>query len=180
MKMSPVTFQKHFAMGTCLGLLLVSGCGKSDKHSASAPSASLAAGDAHNHPTAGPHHGDLIELGNEEYHAELVHDQASGAVTIYLLDSGAKNAVPIGVSSLLVNVSHNGRAEQFTLQAVPAAEDPAGKCSRFVSTDTELAEQLDHEEFEAQLVAMIDQKQYRGAIRHDHEEHGEQHHQHDH
>lgn len=27
----------------------------------------------HSHPTHGPHGGDLIELGNEEYHAELVH-----------------------------------------------------------------------------------------------------------
>ncbi len=27
----------------------------------------------HAHPTHGPHGGDLIELGNEEYHAELVH-----------------------------------------------------------------------------------------------------------
>ena len=29
--------------------------------------------DGHAHPTHGPHGGDLIELGNEEYHAELVH-----------------------------------------------------------------------------------------------------------
>mgnify|MGYP006188166609 CR=1 FL=1 len=27
----------------------------------------------HAHPSHGPHGGDLIELGNEEYHAELVH-----------------------------------------------------------------------------------------------------------
>ena len=27
----------------------------------------------HAHPTEGPHGGDLIELGNEEYHAELIH-----------------------------------------------------------------------------------------------------------
>jgi len=27
----------------------------------------------HAHPSHGPHSGDLIELGNEEYHAELVH-----------------------------------------------------------------------------------------------------------
>ena len=27
----------------------------------------------HEHPSEGPHGGDLIELGNEEYHAELIH-----------------------------------------------------------------------------------------------------------
>jgi len=30
----------------------------------------------HAHPDKGPHGGDLIELGNEEYHAELVHPHA--------------------------------------------------------------------------------------------------------
>ncbi len=44
--------------------------------------------DVHSHPTEGPHHGTLIELGKEEYHAELVHDDKM--VTIYILDSAAK------------------------------------------------------------------------------------------
>ncbi len=29
--------------------------------------------EGHAHPSEGPHGGDLIELGNEEYHAELIH-----------------------------------------------------------------------------------------------------------
>ena len=29
----------------------------------------------HDHPSEGPHHGSLIELGKEAYHAELVHDE---------------------------------------------------------------------------------------------------------
>jgi len=130
------------------------------------------------HPEEGPHHGSLIELGNEEYHAELVHDDASGTVTIYLLDSSAKLSVPIDATSVFVNLSHDGNAEQFELVASPQSADLSGKSSRFVSTDAELAEDLDHEGAEAKLVVTIGGKQYRGTIEHDHE-HDEDH-DHDH
>jgi len=126
-------------------------------------------GDEHGHPSEGPHHGSLIELGIEEYHAELVHDEASGSVTIYVLDSAAKNAVPIEATEVRVNLSHDGEAEQFTLAASPDAGDPVGKSSRFVSTEEELAEDLDYEGTEAKLVITIGGKQYRGAIEHEHE-----------
>ena len=70
-----------------------------------------------------------------------------------------------------MNLSHDGQAEQFKLMASPAAGDPPGKASRFVSTDAELAEDLDHAE--AQLVVDIGGQQFRGAIKHDddHDEH---------
>jgi len=153
------------------------GCGSSTE----APSAGHAdhhdeeahdeeAHDEHGHPSEGPHHGSLIELGNEEYHAEMVHDDASGTVLIYLLDSAAKMSVPISATELLVNLTHDGAAEQFTLMASPQSSDPSGKSSRFISTDEELAEDLDLEEVEAKLVVTIDGKQYRGDIQHDHDE----------
>jgi len=138
-------------------------------------------GDEHGHPSEGPHHGSLIELGNnEKYHAELVHDETSGSVTIYVLDSAAKNAVPIEATEVRVNLSHDGEAEQFTLAASPDAGDPSGKSSRFVSTEEELAEDLDHDGTEAKLVITIGGKQYRGAIEHDHDGHDEHEDDHDH
>lgn len=149
-------------------LLTVIGCGQSqDGTVGTAPPATV---DAHDHPSEGPHHGGLIELGNEEYHAELVHDDAAGTVTIYLLDSSAKNAVPIDEADLLINLSHDGNAEQFKLAAAPDVSDPPGLSSRFTSTDAELAEDLDHEGAEAQLVVTISGKQFRGKIAHDHDE----------
>ena len=39
----------------------------------------------HAHPSEGPHHGALIELGKEDYHAEIVHDEKTDTVTIYIL-----------------------------------------------------------------------------------------------
>jgi len=129
-------------------------------------------GDGHDHAAEGPHGGSLIELGAEEYHAELVHDEAAGTVAIYVLDSAAKNSVAIDATELLVNVKHDGKGEQFKLAASPDSSDPTGKSSRFVSSDGELVADLDHEHAAAELVAEINGKQYRGAIEHhhDHEE----------
>ncbi|WP_425399231.1 hypothetical protein [Aeoliella sp.] len=168
------------SVGFGIALLALSGCGKSTDNSASETSAPPATVDTHNHPTEGPHHGGLIELGNEEYHAELVHDEAGGSVTIYLLDSAAKSAVPIKTAELTVNLTHDGQAEQFKLTAKPDAGDPSGTSSRFVSTDAELAEELDHEGVKAQLVVSIGGKQFRGEISHDHdhEEHADEEHDH--
>jgi hypothetical protein len=133
----------------------------------------------HNHPTEGPHHGDLVELGNEEFHAEIVHDDAAGTVTAYILDSSAKLAVPISATELAVNLSHDGHAEQFRLPANPQPSDPPGNSSRFSSIDEELARELDMEAVKAQLVVKIGGKQYRGAIEHRHNHGGGHHHKHD-
>lgn len=127
-----------------------------------------AAGGEHAHPSEGPHHGDLVELGNEAFHAEVVHG-AEGEVTIYILDSGATKAVPIDATELTINASHAGQAEQFKLAANPDTGDPAGKSSRFSAKDAELAKHLDEEGASAKLVLMIEGTQYTGAIEHDHD-----------
>lgn len=128
----------------------------------------------HDHPTEGPHHGSLIELGAEEYHAEMVHDEKAGTITIYVLDSAAKKAVPIEASEITINLKHDGRGEQFKLAAKPDQGDAEGKSSRYVSTDKELGEDLHGEDAEATLVLSINGKSYRGKIAHDHD------HAHDH
>jgi hypothetical protein len=136
----------------------------------SPPPATLDAHDDHGHPTEGPHHGGLIELGNEEYHAELVHDEDAGSVTIYVLNAAATEQIPIDTSEVTINVKHDGQAEQFKLAALPDAGDPDGKSSRFVSTDAELGERLEEEESEPKLVVSINGKPFRGSISHAHEE----------
>jgi hypothetical protein len=163
-----------------VGVLVLSvnlaGCGSGDK--ANSPDAGHSEAGHHDHPTAGPHGGGLIELGNEEYHAELVHDDQAGTVTIYVLDSAAKASVPIEATEVTINLKHDDQAEQFKLAAAADQGDPAGKSSRFVSSDAELAKHLDHEDAAPQLVLTINGKQYRGAIEHDHGDnakHGEAH-----
>ena len=152
------------------------GCGEAPtKKSASSqstvtagPPATVETAHDHVHPTEGLHGGSLIELGNEEYHAELVHDDAAATVTIYLLDSAAKQAVGIDAKDIAVNLSHEGQAEQFRIAASPDSTDQGGKSSRFVSTDPELTKELDHEHVTGQLVVVINGKQFRGDIQHEH------------
>lgn len=153
--------------------IAVSGCGESDRPAASShvetsgPQVTIGPLHEHAHASTGPHGGALIELGNE-FHAELVHDDAAGTVTVYVLDAGGRNALPIDATEISVNLKHDGRGEQFKLAAVSDAGDPTGKSSRFVSSEKELAEDLDHEGAEPQLAVVIDGKQYRGAISHEH------------
>lgn len=122
---------------------------------------------AHAHPTVGPHKGDLVELGNEEYHAEIVHGEG-GLVSVYVLDSHATVAVPIDATEVTINITHDGMAEQFKLPAVPETSDPMGKSSRFQLQDADLAGDLDHEGVAAKLVLNINGKQYTGKIEHKH------------
>ena len=131
--------------------------------------------DDHAHPTEGPHHGDLIELGNEEYHAEILHDEDAGTVTIYVLNGAATEQVPIDATEVTINAKHDGKPEQFTLTASPDTNDPQGKSSRFVSNDEELAHHLDEEGAEPRLVLTINGKSYRGTISHNHDHEGHNH-----
>ena len=123
----------------------------------------------HNHPTKGPHGGSLIELGDEQYHVEMIHDDAAGVVTFYVLDASAKKAVPISAAEVVLNLKHAGKPEQFKIAAQADTGDPAGQSSRFVSKDKELAEDLDAEGADAELVLSIDNTQFRGKIAHHHD-----------
>lgn len=181
----------------------------------------------HAHPTHGPHGGDLIELGNEEYHAELVHphghdddphhegeaghhdgaeeahhkDEHAGdahdkdgaghhddgdhdhaahehaGVTIYILDGAAKNAVAIDASEITLNLTHDGKPEQFKLAAMPESDDPEGKSSRFASSAKDLLEHFhESEHVEGVLVLSIGGKSFRGKLAHSHDDdHGHPH-----
>ena len=152
----------------------------------------------HQHPSEGPHGGDLIELGNEEYHAELIHphdhddhahahgdgdhkeghdddgDHDHDGITIYILDGSAKNTVAIDATEITLNLTHDGQPEQFKLTAMPTENDAEGKSSRFASEDKDLLEHFHEEEIEGTLVLKINSKSYRGKIAHDHdhEDHG--------
>ncbi len=123
--------------------------------------------DVHAHPSEGPHHGTLVELGSEEFHAEVVHD--ANSVTIYILNSSASKAVPIDAKALTINLLHDGAPEQYTLAANPDTGDTNGMASRFVLADAELAEHLDDESAMPKLMVTINGTPYVGEIKHDHD-----------
>lgn len=129
--------------------------------------------DQHAHPSEGPHHGTLVELGNEEYHAEVVHDAAS--VTVYILDSGAQKPVAIDAADVTINLMHDNKAEQFKLTAQADAGDAAGKSSRFVLADAELAGHIDDKASAPKLSVSINGTPFKGDIKHDNDHSGHDH-----
>jgi hypothetical protein len=128
-------------------------------------------GHEHAHPSEGPHHGHLIELGSEEYHAELTHDDVAESVTIYILDSSAEKAVAIAEPEITVNMTIDGSPQQFKLAAAPQEDDPEGKSSRFELADEALYDAVEGGET-GRLNVTIAGKPYVGDIEdlaHDHD-----------
>ncbi|MES2794147.1 MAG: hypothetical protein V4719_31325 [Planctomycetota bacterium] len=134
---------------------------------------SEAKAEEHAHPEVGPHKGALIELGDEEYHAEILFDEDKDLVTIYLLDSAAKVAVASDAKEVVVNLKHDGKGVQFKLKAVPMKADPEGKASRYASKSAELMHAMHEKDAKPQLRVAIKGKTYSGKIEphddHDHE-----------
>ncbi|MCE9629390.1 MAG: hypothetical protein K8S94_01540 [Planctomycetia bacterium] len=126
--------------------------------------AAPAAGHAHAHPTEGPHHGGLIELGKEDYHAELVHDDATDTVTIHILDSSATKPVPITAKQLTLNMRTAGKPQQFTLSAQPQKGDAAGSASAFATTSKEICRAIDGSGASGRLNVEIGGKIYVGKV----------------
>lgn len=122
------------------------------------------------HATKGPHKGNLIELGDEEYHAEIVHDDGIGRVTIYLLGSDAKSVVVTDVKELTISAKVMGAAVQMKLKAAPQKGDAVGASSRFVSTSEVLMELLDNPAMQPILRVSIAGKTFQGKIDHEHED----------
>jgi len=120
--------------------------------------------DSDGHPTEGPHHGVLVELGQEEYHAEVVHDDKAGVVTVYLLDGSAEKTASTAAPDLAINVKHGDKPEQFKLAALPQEGDAKGTSSRFQLTDKELVEHLDEKDAAATLQVTIGDTPYSGKI----------------
>lgn len=128
------------------------------------------------HPSEGPHHGTLIELGQEDFHAELVHDDETDTITIYVLDAAAKKAVPIVAKKLTLNLLAAGKPKQFHLAAKPQEGDPKDSSSAFAVTDKGLCEILDTEGSKGRLNVEIGGKVYAGEVSgHGHED--EDHHE---
>lgn len=122
--------------------------------------------EGHAHADEGPHHGQLIELGEEEYHAELTHDDATKSVTVYLLDKEAKAPVAIPDAEIVLNLAADGQPLQTKLAAAPQAGDPAGQASRFTVTDEKVLEVLEAPKTTGRLNVTIGGKAYSGAVEH--------------
>ena len=123
-----------------------------------------AATHAHSHASEGPHHGSLIELGREDYHAELVHDDATDTVTVYILDASATKSVPITAQQLTLNMRAAGKPQQFTLVARPQQGEGGGSASAFTARSKELCAAIDARGATGRLNVEIGGKVYVGKV----------------
>jgi hypothetical protein len=119
----------------------------------------------------GPHSGHLVELGEEEYHAEVVFDPKDAKITIYLLDSSAKKPAATDAKEVKLELTIAGQAKSFA--AKPAAEsgDPPGKSSRFeIAGNSDIKAKIkDEEDLKGSVTVTINGKTYTGRIVHEHE-----------
>ena len=129
----------------------------------------------HDHSHAhGPHDGHIVEIGNEEYHAEWTHAD-DGTVTVYVLDAEMKNEVPIAAESITIDLKIGETSKSFTLEAVERSEGDMPKTAKFQVLDKGLVEVLKGlgGSVTATLKLDINGKPYEAAITHD--DHGHKH-----
>jgi len=129
------------------------------------------------HPTHGPHGGELIELGREDYHAEILHKPEG--VIVFVLDGKATSEVPIESTQLTVAMNHDGKVTTHELAAAPQENEPSGKTARFISEDEQFSERLDSGA-EGVITIPIAGRSYTGSVSHDHDHAGHEHGDHKH
>jgi len=119
---------------------------------------------AHSHAQTGPHGGHLVELGNEAYHAEWLHEDDSGLVTVYILDSAIEQEVPIAASQISIGVKIGDTDSQHLLAAVNPSKD--GQTAQFELSNKSLIEalKLAGQGAEATVRLEIDGKPYAGQF----------------
>ena len=156
---------KALACGV-LGCALVVGCGQPPA-AATKPEVEgdkEKAKDDHDHGP-GPHKGTVVELG--KYHGEFTVDRPTKTATVYVLDGGVKNAVPIAAGKL--GLSIKSPAFQVDMTAMPQEGDPPGKASRFVAVHENFGKE---QEFEGSISLELDGKPYTEDFKeekHDHD-----------
>lgn len=99
-------------------------------------------GHGHGEAAEGPHHGSLVELGAEEFHAEIVVDAKAHALKLYLLGPDGKTAAstPAGVATIAVE-----GGPTLTLKAVEG--QPEGMNTVFQVVDEKAVHDIAEAEF---------------------------------
>lgn len=142
------------------------------------PATAAATQHAHDHPEHGPNKGELLEIGHGEYHAELVLNEETKEVTIFLLDGKAKAYVAVNTPSLVVNFKRGGRPFQVKLAAAPQDIDEKGFSSRFAMKSAELMDSLHNAKSDPRFAIRIGNKSYIAKLTHSHDHnhaHGDSH-----
>ncbi|MDA0282281.1 MAG: hypothetical protein O3B86_02900 [Planctomycetota bacterium] len=132
----------------------------------------------HGHGQHGPNGGDIVELGNEEFHAEVVVDESAHRIDIFILGSDAATAKAIEVSEISLTFKHGDEVEEFKLAAVTLDGEPEGQSSKFTLNSEDAFEELHRHSEGATLSFTVGDQTLTGTVIHSHshdEEHGHDH-----
>ncbi len=162
-------------MRNCLWVLVGSavvafaGCNSGDQAYHEVSKGARVKDQPHSHEE-GPHGGHLVELGEEEYHAEVVLDPKASKITLYILDSSAKKAAPIDAKEVKLELTMAGQPKPLTAKAVPDKDDPANKSSRFeIAGNADVKANIkDEEDLKGSVTVPVASKTYTGKIVHEH------------
>jgi hypothetical protein len=159
----------RFLLVGIAGLALLAGCNSANQGFHEVKKGARVKDQPHSHEE-GPHGGHLVELGEEEYHAELALDPKASKITLYILDSTAKKPVPIDAKEIKLELTIGGQPKSFAAKAVPDKDDPSGKSSRFeVADNADIKANIkDEEDLKGSVTAPIGGKTYTGKIVHEH------------
>lgn len=116
----------------------------------------------HDHGAKGPHGGSIVELGEEEYHAEVVVDADAHTLRVFVLDKDAKTASPIAAKEVTIKPEEKAA---LTLKAAPLEGEGDDKSSRFELVDEAAVHSLlDAGMLHGNLNVKIGDKPYSGHI----------------
>ena len=132
------------------------------------------------HHEHGPNGGHVLELGHEEYHAEVAMDQ-SRKLTVYLLDEHVKAAKPVENGTLQIVTKVDGKDVTLDLVAAPLDSEKDGKSSRFeLAADKVPGAVMDIEGLTGNLTLKVGDKSLTTSLTEEHD-HGHDHdHEHEH
>lgn len=168
--------------GILLAPLWLAGCGPANDKAVK-PGDGKTEEHAHEHPAEGPHGGHLVELAEpgkenkEEYHAEWTHDDATGKVTVYILDGEAKKPVPIAADTVVIKVKAGEETDSHELAAVDRTTGDNPTAFKFEIESKELLGKLETlKAVSATVHVDVNGKPYEGKIEeHEHDHAGHKH-----
>ena len=128
----------------------------------------------------GPNGGHLIELGEEEYHAEVAFDTSSRKLTVYILGADAKSPLPIASDGVVFELEEGKDELELAITAAPLEGEPEGKSSRFEVAGDTVPEHIKSEEnLEGHLHITIEGKEFEGELHHEEDHDHNDEHEHD-
>lgn len=154
-----------------LAALVLVGCTGGEDEAREFSEGDIKPADEHHHGE-GDHGGEIVEIGEEEFHAEVVFDEDNDKFVVYFLDGSMEKAVPVEAAELTVEVTVDGETTSHTLAAAPLEGEEEGTASRFELTDAgEFIETFhDNEGAKGTFKVTLGGKEFPVEFEHHHEE----------